>query len=234
MKLSAYYLKRPAVEAGPATIAGFERLYRQYVDPATGPRTGAEIPYDLDAPKWQFLCYLCDHKNVLMHGSAMRDITEFEPRQSNDIEEFGNRKAVYAASDGLWPMYFGIVDRTKVHGLVNACFRTITQDGIKSEPYYYFSIDRHALPLNPWREGMIYILPGDTFESQTLEDSGEFKIESSQWASLVGVTPLAKLAVAPEDFPFLKDVYGHDPEELFKKATANPKGFPWRDEPSSN
>lgn len=230
MELPAYFLKRPAVEASPATIAGFERLYRQFVEPGTG----AEIPYDLDASKWQFLCYLCDHKNILMHGSAVRDIAEFEPRQSNDIEEFGNRRAVYAASDGLWPMYFAVVDRTKVKGLVNSCFRAITPDGIKSEPYYYFSINRNAMPLYPWCDGMIYILPGDTFEPQPLQEFREFKAEIAQWASLVGVTPLAKLAITPEDFPFLKDVYGHDPEELFEKATANPKGFPWRDDPAQS
>lgn len=228
MELPAYFLRQPVVKADPATIAGFERLYRRYIEPGDG----VEIPYDLDAPKWQFLCYLCDHKNILLHGSAARDITEFEPRKANDIEEFGNRQAVYAASDGLWPMYFAVVDRTKVKGLVNACFRTIALDGIKSEPYYYFSIDRHALPLYPWREGMIYILPGDTFEPQPLDDTGKFKAEIAQWASPVGVKPLARLGITPDDFPFLKDVYGHDPDELFERATANPKGFPWRDDPA--
>ena len=224
MELPAYYLRQPDLEISPATLAGFERLYRQHIEPGTG----GEIPYDLEAPKWQFLCYLCDHKNILMHGSGVRDIAEFEPRQSNDTEEFGNRRAVYAASDGLWPMYFALVDRQKVTLLTNACFRVVEADGVKSEPYYYFSIDRDALPEFPWHDGTIYLLPGDTFEPQPLLEFRGFKAEVAQWASPVEVKPLAKLAVTPDDFPFLKDVNGHDPAYIYEKATSDPEGFPWR------
>lgn len=88
MQLPAYFLNRPVVEAGPDTIAAFERLYREYVEPGTG----KTIDYRLAAPKWQFLCYLGDNKNILLHGSAAPDISEFEPRQSNDTDEFGNRQ----------------------------------------------------------------------------------------------------------------------------------------------
>src|SRR5690242_6657736 len=150
MEFPAYFLRRPGVEAGPDTIAAFERLYNDYVEPGTG----AEIDYQLSAPKWQFLCYLGDTKNILMHGSGAPDIAEFEPRQSNDIEEFGNRKAVYASSDGIWPLYFAIVHREKIQLLMNASFRVIEKDGVRSEPYYYFSIDKDALPHYPYRNGM--------------------------------------------------------------------------------
>jgi len=225
LEIPAYYFRQPPVETSPATIAGFERLYREYVAPGGG----LEIPYDLAAPRWQFLCYVCNHKNILLHGSAERNITEFEPRQSNDVDEFGNRRAVYAASDGLWPMYFAIVDREKVSSLINACFQVIGPDGVKSEPYYYFSITGEALADNPWRDGMIYLLPGATFEPQPLQDIGGVPIEVAQWASLVEVTPLAKLAVTPADFPFLKQVYGHDPAATMEKVRANPQGFPWHE-----
>jgi hypothetical protein len=52
----------------------------------------------------------------------------------------------------------------------------------------------------------------------------------TQWASLVPVTPLAKLPVGPEDFPFLAQIRGHDDKRLFARATADPEGFPWMDE----
>jgi hypothetical protein len=225
LEIPAYFFRQPPVETSPATLAGFERLYREYVAPGGG----FEIPYDLAAPRWQFLCYLCDHKNILLHGSGERNIAEFEPRQPHDVEEFSNRRAVYAASDGLWPMYFAIVDRQKVSSLINACFQVIAADGVKSEPYYYFSVDQEALAVDPWRAGMIYLLPGATFEPQPLQDIEGVSVEVAQWASLVEVTPLAKLAVTPADFPFLKEVYGHDPVATMEKVRANPKGFPWHE-----
>ena len=89
----------------------------------------------------------------MLHGSANADIMEFEPRKSDDLVEFGNRRAVYAASDGIWPIYFAIVDRDNyVTSLVNACFRVVTPSG-KSEPFYYFSVNGDALAHRPRRGG---------------------------------------------------------------------------------
>src|SRR4051794_25651040 len=102
IELPSYFGRRPAADWSPATVAGFERLYAE----AVAPGSGVALDYTLAAPKWQFLCWLCDTQDVLVHGSGNADIAEFEPRQSNDIEEFGNRQAVYAASDGIWAMYF--------------------------------------------------------------------------------------------------------------------------------
>ena len=69
----------------------------------------------------------------MLHGSGSPDIQEFEPRQSNDLAEFGNRRAVYAASDGIWPIYFAVVNRDgPVTSLVNSCARVVGADGIRS------------------------------------------------------------------------------------------------------
>jgi hypothetical protein len=117
MQLTPHMLTRPPMELDPQDLATFERLYAEVVEHGVG----AEIPYDLSAPKWQFLCYLTDNKGVLVHGSSKPDIAEFEPRQSEDVGEFGNRKAVYAASDALWAMYFAVTDRSRgVYSLHNA------------------------------------------------------------------------------------------------------------------
>src|SRR5262245_32561573 len=104
MQLPPHIETRPPMDLGPETVAAFERLYTEMIEHGIG----AEIPYNLSAPKWQFLCYLTDHKRVLVHGSSKTDIEEFEPRQADDVGEFGNRKAVYAASDALWAMYFAV------------------------------------------------------------------------------------------------------------------------------
>jgi hypothetical protein len=224
---SEYFAPRPATHQDPHTIAAFERLYAEAVEPGTG----EAINYTLDVPRWAFLCYLCDHKEILLHGSGNPDITEFEPRQSNDIFEFGNRRAVYAASDGIWPIYFAIADRDgSVTSLMNACFRVLEDDGTWSTPYYLFSINGDALDQNPWRNGTIYILPRATFRQQPNGEARGRQVQIAQWASPEAVKPLAKLAVGPEDFPFLSRVYAHDPKVIRQRAAADPEGFPWPDE----
>ena len=179
------------------------------------------------APKWQFLRYLCERKEIVLHGTGRGDIAEFEPRQSSDVEEFGARRAVYAASDGIWPIYFAIVDRTYATSLLNACLRVVGEDGNRSEPYYFFSINGDALAQRPWRRGTIYLLPRATFEQQPPRPYGGAQVEVAQWASPLRVRPMAQLAVGPEDFPFLGQIYPHDPPTILERASRDPGGFPW-------
>src|SRR5689334_22712982 len=124
MELPSYLLPRPPMDLDPETVAAFAGLFAEAVRAGTA----HPIPYDLAAPKWQFLCWLADTQDVLLHGSGNPDIARFEPRQSNDVNEFGNREAIYAASDGLWPMYFAIVDRDNYHiSLTNSCARVVEE-----------------------------------------------------------------------------------------------------------
>lgn len=223
MELPNYFLKRPALDMEAAP--DFEELFTNYVEHGTG----AEINYQLTAPKWQFLCYLSDTKNILLHGSHNPAILEFESRQSNDVTEFGNRRAVYAASDGIWPIYFAIVNRERVTSLMNSCFHVLNGDGSVLGTYYYFSIDEDALPHYPWRSGMIYLLLRDTFEQEPKQQYLGVTIEMAHWASPVAVKPLAKLAITPDDFPFLKQMNGHNPRLLSEQAPFDPEGYPWRE-----
>ena len=101
-----------------------------------------EIRYDLPHPKWQFLCHAADRRDLAVHGSGDPAIAVFEPRQSNDLNDFGNQKAVYAASDGLWAMFFAIVDRARVGSITNACVRLTDPAGTLHGPYYVFSVSR--------------------------------------------------------------------------------------------
>jgi hypothetical protein len=223
MDVPAFLLPRPAMPGDAATLAGFERLYAAAIA-----AEGRELSYDLAAPKWQFLCYLADSRELLLHGSGDAGIERFEPRQSNDVNEFGDRKAVYAASDGLWPMYFAILDRVCYPmSLINSSMRFELGGGRRSEPYYFFSISRQALAQRPWRNGTIYLLPRAGFEAQPPQRYGEQEIHVPQWASREPVRPLARLSVGPEDFPLLGQIRGHDDETTFARARANPDGFPW-------
>ena len=227
MQLPHYYLERPASPLDAATVAAFEAVWTQ-ITTAPAP---AELQYELPQPRWQFLCYLADHKPVVLHGSGRADIATFEPRKADDVLEFGNRAAVYAASDGIWPIYFAILDRDRyAMSLTNACIRVVPRTGEASPPCYFFSISRPALQQQPWRNGMVYILPRTTFEPQAPIPAEDGEVHVLQWASAAPVTPLAKLAVAPGDFPFLEQMRGHDDEIQWQRIQANPNGFPWIDE----
>ncbi len=182
----------------------------------------------LPVPLWQFLCWLADGKGHLLHGSGHATIREFEPRQSNDVDEFGNRKAVYAASDGIWPMFFAIVDRSRYDmTIMNAAIRLEAPSGELSEPFYFFSLTDKVLVKQPWREGFVYILPREGFEEQALRRFGDYLVRSNHWANAQPVKPLARLRVRPANFPFLSEIRRQDDEVVAQRAAANPDGFPW-------
>lgn len=219
-QLPPYYLKRPAMP-GPEMLAAFDGLLERVTR-----SPGGEIDYRLPAPKWQFLCHLADAHGLLLHGSTNPQIALFEPRKSNDVHAFGDRQAVYAASDGIWPLYFAILDRQRFPmSLNNTCVRLI--GAAPSEPHYFFSISQPALAQRPFRNGWVYLLPRASFEQQPPFSSGGQQAELPQWASLVAVKPIARLAVSPEDLPFLAELRGHDDVEMFRRARADPGGFPW-------
>jgi len=223
MMLPDYWLTRPSVNFDERVQDAFDELLNRTLSIGACPTIEFRLPW----PKWQFLCYLADHHNIAMHGSGNPDIGLFEPRQSNDLNEFGNQKAVYAASDGLWAMFFAIVDRGRVMSVTNACVRLADETGTIHGPYYVFSVSQSALSSQPWRTGTVYLLPRSTFTVQSPIAFGSNQVRIAQLASFVAVEPLAKLTVTPADFPFLMQIRGHDDERLQEYATALQTGAPW-------
>lgn len=186
--------------------------------------------YTLPIPKWQFLCYLADHHGLALHGSGDAHVVEFEPRQPTDVTTFGSQRAVYAAADGLWPMYFAIVDRTQhIRSLLNACVRVSFGEEQVSDPLYLLSVSQQALAHQPWRSGWVYILPRTSFMQEPPFIVQHVHVQSAQLASAVAVTPLAKLAITPADFPLLASIRGHDDERLADYVAAFQAGAPWPD-----
>ncbi len=90
-----------------------------------------------------------------------------------------------------------------------------------------FSISHYALIHQPWRKGVVYLLPADTFINQPSLRFGEYEVRLPQLASLVPVTPLAYLEVDPTDFPFITDVRGLDDARLAEYGQAMQTGAPW-------
>ena len=97
MQLPDYWLKRPTAE--PGHKADFDRLLAATLE--RGPNS--PIPYDLAAPKWQFLCHAADRVGLALHGSGEDSIAVFEPRQAIDLMEFGNQKASTPPPTGCGP-----------------------------------------------------------------------------------------------------------------------------------
>jgi hypothetical protein len=221
--IPSYFQPRPPMPRDPGILAGFDALHERAVA-----SNGALLDYTLAAPIWQFLCHVSDTRGVLLHGSGNPDIEIFEPRRSSDVNPFGDQKAVYAAGDGIWPLYFAILDRTRFPmTLINSSMRLEQADGSLGEPCYFFSITDRALARRPFREGTIYLLARDGFVQQPPQRYEGWNIHLPQWASLSPVKPLARFRVRPEDFPFLQQLRGHDDESTFARARENPDGFPW-------
>ena len=223
--LPPYFLPRPPLAPDAEAAAAFDALF----DSAC--RAGGEIDYTLPWPRWQFICHIADTREVILHGSQNLEITTFEPRKSSDAHPFGDRKAVFGASDGLWPIYYAILDRaTHPMSLCNAAFRLGRADGSLGTPHYFFSISRKALAARPYAPGAVYFLPRATFEPMPPVTSDGRVIHVAQWASLQPTEPLTRIKVGPEDFPFLAEIRGHDDDTLWARAKADPDGFPWFDE----
>jgi hypothetical protein len=222
VQIPDYFLTRPAGWSRTDAI-DFERLYVEQVEA----RSGGAIDYRLDAPRWQFLCWLADTKGVLLHGSSNPDIVEFEPREAADASEFGGQRAVFAASDGIWAVFFAVVDRATATSLVNMS-AIVVDTGVQT-PLYYFSINYDALLGEPWRAGTVYLLRRSGFVRQPDETWQGVVVRTNQWASLDPVRPLASMAVTPSDFPFLSAVHGHDQPTVAARAARDPGAFPWHD-----
>lgn len=225
MDLPEYWLPPPADEPAPDVRAAFDAIWKRAL-------LGDDCPViddDLGAPKWQFLSHLADGHGLVLHGSGDPSIRVFEPRKANDLQAFGNQRAVYASGDGIWSTFFAIADRDRIGSVTNACIRLVDATGRVSPPRYVFSVSRSALPSHPWRAGTVYVLPGDTFTPQSPLRFGEYEVRIPQLASLVPVRPLARVTVEPDDFPFLAQVRAHDDDRLAEYAHALETGAPWPD-----
>ncbi len=224
--LPDYWLPRPKIKLDWQTRRDFDDLFSQVKSSSALSR----IIYTLPAPKWLFLCYLADQGEVVLHGTGEPGIQVFEPRPSFDLNEFGAQTAVYAAGDGLWAMFFAILDRGHFKMTTsNACIRLVDEAGQASEAHYVFSISKQALQQQPWRNGVVYLLPKDTFEYQPALRFGPYTVLIPQLASLLPVIPYAWLEVTPQDFPFLNDIRGIDDARLEEYGQAMQTGAPWPD-----
>jgi hypothetical protein len=182
--------------------AAFEAQYQALTAPGHNPDE-----YTCPYPKHEFLRYICQHKAILLHGSNHPAITTLEPRQQSDWKG-RPLQAVFASSDGIWPMFFATVDYAIYRGgLRNGCF--VTAAGTHQERrYYFFSLDESYQHQPPWRAGTIYLLPRESFRP-----TAQGLVRFDEWASPRPIQPLARISITPQDFPFLNNVTWHPKNE---------------------
>lgn len=179
---------------------------------------GRSIDREHTGPPARFVQWLTGRDAVIFHGSKRDDIDEFVPvRASMEIRDSGGRGnlgAVYGTHDGLWAMFFAVIDRSRLRGSIrNGVTRYSTIDGSRTMDRYHFSIHHEMLEIEPFSTGTLYLLPRDAFTRLPLYPGGPL---SDEWACPETVRPLARLAVEPEDFPFLEAIGGHDDGPLLE------------------
>jgi hypothetical protein len=222
MQPTDFLLPRPPVELTPDKKRAFDLLWQSR-------RNDDFIDYHLPFPKWQFLSYLCEMDDLVLHGSQNQAIGTVEPRQANDKKAFSNQRAIYATTDGIWVIYFAILDRQEYTelSLFNSCLQARVAADQLSNPLYFFSITHSVLIQKPWCAGAIYILPRKFFQQEPPQQIQGVEIIFPHWVSSIPAEPVGRLWVEPQDFPFLDQIHGHNDQKLVQLAASNPNGFPW-------
>lgn len=208
----------PPITFSEAKVAAFEALYQAAKQ--HGPTQA--IAYHLPYPKYEFLSYVTEQHPIILHGSDNPAIERFETiRRGFDLNPHGNVMGIYGTNDGIWPIFFAILDHRVYKGSMRNGVWYELEDGTQVDfrlgdvpagaaKRYWFSLNAEMLPRFPWAEGTVYLLPKETFE-QLRDKNGTLLAE---WASHQPVIPLAKISVTPQDFPFLDQVNGHDDSQV--------------------
>jgi hypothetical protein len=172
-------LVMPHPDLSEADRAAFDALLD-----ATTP--AGRIDYRLPQPKWWFLHYSIA-RGFLLHGTNERRLTELRTRATGDA--FGAPvTAIFASDDAIWPLYFATVNRAHLqHGYINWATH------VRGTSRYIFSIGADPRDPESWTDGVVHLLPADTFTRTG---------ETRELVSAEPVRPRATLPVTPEDFPF--------------------------------
>ncbi len=165
------------------------------------------IDYTLPYPRHEFLRYLVTQQDVVLYGSNNPAITVLEPHEQNDSS--GQRlRGVFASADGIWPIFNAILDQALYQGSVRSGAFVVKITRAQERRYYYFSLNETLHKLKPWRTGMVYILPRPAFKPVS-----NSVVRYDEWVCPNPVRPIAKIAVTPQDFPFLHQVAPHQEGE---------------------
>jgi hypothetical protein len=150
-------------------------------------------------PRLDFLRWLAQSRPVVFHGSPRDDLRELSTeRRSRDATAWGNQQAVYASTDPVWAIYFACLRRDRGwRGTKNG---SLGQAGGPLYPRRYFFLhNRGSASPDRLGPGSLYLLsPSGFVPDEPLAGA----IDTAHLVSHEPVKPLARLDVAPADFPF--------------------------------
>jgi hypothetical protein len=162
------------------------------------------IDYHSNFPKYRFIQYISETRNVLLHGSNHQHIEQFEPRLQT-LYDGKWTEAVFATKDGIWPVFYAILNRSKV--LKNFRNGSIRHTRTKRN-YHFYSLDNLSDQDDIWLPGTIYFL-----EDKTFSGAAGSMLSFNEWTSLVAVKPITRLDVDPSDFYYMNQVSIHHHQE---------------------
>jgi hypothetical protein len=150
-------------------------------------------------PRLDFLRWLAEHRPVVFHGSPRDDLrTLSTERRSRDTTAWGNQQAVYASTDPVWAIYFACLRRDR--GWTGTKNGSMGQAGGPLYPRRYFFVhNRGSASPDRFGPGSLYLLSPAGFVA---DEPIAGVIDTAHLVSHEPVTPLARLDVTPEDFPF--------------------------------
>jgi hypothetical protein len=194
----------PPIRLAPADEARFAAAAHDLLQGGEPPR---------EVPLLALLRWLAQERGLLFHGSLRDDLTRLEPiRHTRDSRPFGDQQAVFAASDPVWAIYFAILRRG--HGFRSTRNGSLGVPGAVYPRWYFFSHNEGAEREGRFGPGWLYVLPRESFRPEP----PEWGIDTGQWASLAPVTPIVRLLVAPEAFPFADRVSTHRHDESIART----------------
>ena len=165
--------------------ATFERLIATALA-GDGTVDTAACPY----PVHELLTHLVDRHGLLLHGSNHTTLEVLEPQPARDLDT--TLHAVVACDDGIWPMFYAVVARDHVEGVVTACTH------LGRRRFYVFALFGDPSAPTTWVDGVIYALPPAGFRREW----------GNEWVSPDSVRPQLRVPVGPADFPLLDTVVG--------------------------
>ena len=106
----------------------FNGLYEE-----TMKKPDKQIKYNLPIPKYKFLYYLSNNKPIVLHGSNIKFINSFEPREQT-LYNGKKATAVFATKDPIWPVFYATLQKEKIEG--NIRNGALSTNGKKTFHFY--------------------------------------------------------------------------------------------------
>ncbi len=166
-------------------IATFEQLIAT-ARAGDGTVDTAACPY----PVHELLTHLVDRHGLFLHGSNHTTLDVLEPQPARDLDT--TLHAVVACDDGIWPIFYAVVARDRVEGVVTACTH------LGRRRFYVFALFGDPSAPTTWVDGVVYALPPAGFRREW----------GNEWVSPDSVRPQLRVRVGPTDFPLLDTVVG--------------------------